>query len=67
MMREVDDQWIEALQTEEARDLVEEIFDLLLFGIEDPEDQVEMARLLDKLKKMGENQAFEELLKRCKK
>lgn len=64
MMREVEERWIEAIETEEARDLVEEFLDLLLFGIEEAEDRKEADRLLNELKNLGEFQAAEELLKK---
>ncbi|BES64420.1 hypothetical protein SANA_08590 [Gottschalkiaceae bacterium SANA] len=67
MMQEVEDTWIEELKTEEARDLVEEIMDLLVFGIEDPEDREDANRLIEDLKNLGEITAAEELLKKIQK
>lgn len=67
MMREVEERWIEAIETEEARDLVEEFLDLLLFGIEEAEDRKEADRLLNELKKLKEFQAVEELSKKIQK
>ncbi len=67
MMQEIEERWIEELKTEEARDLVEEFLDLLLFGIKASEDQEEADRLLNQLKKLGELKAVEELLKKIQK
>jgi D-Tyr-tRNAtyr deacylase len=67
MMQEVEAQWIEALKSEEAKDLVEEILDLLFFGIEASEDRTELDRLIEKLKNLGEIEAAEELLKKIQK
>lgn len=67
MMKEVENTWSEELKSEEAKDLVEEIMDLLDFGIEDPEDREDANRLIEELKKLGEIQAAQELLKRIQK
>lgn len=60
-MHEVKDAWMEEMKSEQAEDLVEEILDLILFGIEDPEDRKEVERLLEELKRLGEIQAVESL------
>jgi hypothetical protein len=67
MMQEVENTWIEELKTEEARDLVEEIMDLLVFGIKDPEDREDANRLIEDLKNLGEITAAEELSKKIQK
>jgi polyhydroxyalkanoate synthesis regulator phasin len=66
-MQEVENTWIEELKTEEARDLVEEIMDLLVFGIKDPEDREDANRLIEDLKNLGEITAAEELSKKIQK
>ena len=67
MMQEVEYTWIEELKTEEARDLVEEIMDLLDFGIKNPEDREDADHLLEELKNLGEIEAAEELAKKLEK
>lgn len=67
MMQEVENNWIEELKTEEARDLVEEIMDLLVFGIKASEDREDANRLIEDLKNLGEIAAAEELSKKIQK
>lgn len=58
-MHEVEDAWMEQLKTEAARDVAEEILDLILFGIESLEDREEANRLMEELEEMGEDQAVQ--------
>lgn len=57
MMHVLEEAWLEALQSEHARDLVEEILDLLEFGLNDPQDRDEAERLLKELLDLKEAEA----------
>lgn len=66
-MHVVENEWMEALQSEEARDLAEEILDLIFFGLKKQEDRNEAVRLLKELQDLGEVEAVQILSKKIEK
>ncbi len=66
-MHVVENEWMEALQSEEARDLAEEILDLIFFGLKEQEDRNEAVRLLKELQDLGEVEAVQILSKKIEK
>jgi|GEM_PF-3330508 len=66
-MHVLEEAWMEALKTEEARDLVEEILDLIFFGLKESEDREEANRLLKELESLGESEAVHFLSEKIEK
>jgi len=59
--------WMESLKSEEARDLAEELLDLIFFGLKESEDRSEAMRLLNELQDLGEVEAVQILSKKIEK